>query len=492
MNGFGDRALGIDASDGTLKAVLLVRRGRRARLLRAWRVPYHGEPDAEAGARAALTRLLVKLRPPASTRVVVGAPDRGHFSRTYIVPAMDTDQVEDLVRYEVLQELKLPEQELLVRSHRRRGVVEEHVHALALRRRPVEALVSTLDEQHLAWDQIVAPAFALASFVDFERRTGRDRVLLGVGQLATHLCLQREDGLWTRHLPIGLQHEEAMPRLAERLLDEVAAAIDSLLPPDAHFAPTELVLTEEGSLSAALVSALNERFDAPVERLDAFSRIVLPKRWGEPSMAQLLGMGKAFGLALAGLGLDRFHAPLLEDHGRRESSRRQPLVCGLLLAAAACSLWAGDRLERRLHEPAERLPERLAQELVDLDERAAEARADLALHEEENDTLESLALRRRGVFSVRAVLGACSDLFVGWRELGEAHLQSCWLSPARPTRPGLVTLTLDAHKGLDARVESELADALAPLVREVRLRGPLSAPGAGPEISRWILEVELP
>jgi len=37
MSLFAPTALGLDASDGTLKAVLLRRRGRRVELLRAWR-----------------------------------------------------------------------------------------------------------------------------------------------------------------------------------------------------------------------------------------------------------------------------------------------------------------------------------------------------------------------------------------------------------------------------------------------------------------------
>jgi len=52
------RALGIDLSDGTAKAVLLVRRGRRALLRAAWRVELDPRGAGPADALAAVAELL--------------------------------------------------------------------------------------------------------------------------------------------------------------------------------------------------------------------------------------------------------------------------------------------------------------------------------------------------------------------------------------------------------------------------------------------------
>ncbi|GJM22272.1 MAG: hypothetical protein DHS20C15_21870 [Planctomycetota bacterium] len=490
MSWFSERALGLDVSDGTLKAVLLARRGRRVRLLQAWQQPFHGDPDTDRGAREALIEFLRRVRPGNDVRIALSAPDRGHFSRTYVVPAMDAEQVDELVRYEILRELQLPESELLVRHHRRRGVVEEQVHAVALPRRPIEQMLQELAEQKRPWDMLVAPTFALASFVEHEQPSGRDRVLLGVGQLASHVALVRESGLWTRHLPLGLQHEEDIERLAERLASEIRAAVQNCLPPDARFHPEELILSEDGALSAPLTNALCAELKLPVRRLDQLARIDAGARWGEPSRAQLLSMGKAFGLALAGLELDRFRAPILLDDSRRQAARRGPLTRALLVAAAVVVLGAGEWIGARLDDMTSRLAPDQLEELHHLDASARQAQAQLAELKEEHDTLRGLALRRRATFSVRRALAVASEQLLTLRERGELHIQSLWLTPERPGRSGLLTLTLDAAPELDHSLAAVLRESYASLAAHLELRGPTLAPEGSS--SRWVLELQLP
>jgi hypothetical protein len=58
------------------------------------------------------------------------------------------------------------------------------------------------------WDDLEAPGLALAAYVDLERRSRGDRVMLGVGRTASQLVIQSAGGLWTRHLPLGLRDAE--------------------------------------------------------------------------------------------------------------------------------------------------------------------------------------------------------------------------------------------------------------------------------------------
>jgi Tfp pilus assembly PilM family ATPase len=99
MSAFGGAALGIDVSDGTLKAVRLSRRGGRLILQHTWRLEIAERPDAEL---EALRALVQQARPGPGTRIVISAPTRGLFSRTYTLPAMSGERVAELVRYEVL------------------------------------------------------------------------------------------------------------------------------------------------------------------------------------------------------------------------------------------------------------------------------------------------------------------------------------------------------------------------------------------------------
>ncbi|HTE05030.1 MAG TPA: hypothetical protein VK824_02460, partial [Planctomycetota bacterium] len=58
MSLFGQSAVGIDLSDGTLKAVRLERSGRRVTWTASWRLGCAGEADPHAAALDALARLL--------------------------------------------------------------------------------------------------------------------------------------------------------------------------------------------------------------------------------------------------------------------------------------------------------------------------------------------------------------------------------------------------------------------------------------------------
>ena len=72
-------AIGIDVSDGTLKAVKLTRRGRRIRLVRTWRVAYYHE-DGDPGANAldALTRFFADHPPGPAPTVVISSRSPHH------------------------------------------------------------------------------------------------------------------------------------------------------------------------------------------------------------------------------------------------------------------------------------------------------------------------------------------------------------------------------------------------------------------------------
>jgi len=491
MNWPGRSVFGVDATDGTLKAVHLRRQGQKLRLLGSWRLPYHRHADPEVGAQQALATFFATARPDTFSRIVLALPDAGHQSRTYVVPAMQAERVSDLVRYELLAELQTPEEDVLLRHHVRKGVLEQQVHAVAFPAARVAAFVDGLLRERLPFDELQPPGFALASFVEHQQPRGRDRLALGVGECATELVLLRDDGLWTRHLPLGRSHVPSVAHLAERLAIEVEAAVTFLLPRDSRFQPVDLVLTEEGALGPALTTELKRVMRLPVTRFGEWQRIAIPegRLAGNTTAIETLCMGKALGLALAGLGRARFSCPLVEGTPRRAALRLLP-IAGLGLVLSSFGLFGVTELAwQRERTLAASLAGDLPGEMTGLVRRAEETKAEMNASARRADGLLALARRRPDVLAVRSALARLAGVLTS-RGAATLHLDNVWLSPGDAGRPGRLTLTLDADPALATDLAARLQAAFEGSFERVAVGGPSVAPDVS--LQRWTVELELP
>ena len=487
MSALGGGAIGIDVSDGTLKAVRLARRGGRPVLLHTWRAELGDRPGAEF---TALQQLLQQARPGPGTRIVISAPTRGLFSRTYQVPAMGVDRVGELVRYEVLAELQQPAEDLIICHHIGRGATERQVHALALRRAQVESFQQQLAAQGVPWDDLEPAGLALAAFADLERRSRGDRLLLGVGRSASQLVIQSASGLWLRHLPLGLR--DAPPdELAERLRDEIDAALVWFVPADQRFRPDELVLSEEGALDGRLTGALKRVLTMPVVRIGELTHIRSSWRLRHTGQdaTQALSMGQAFGLALDGLRASGLRCPIVEGESRRAAARRMPAVtagvlaaCGALVALGELSRTWADRLDATL-------PSSLEQDLADRSGEADRLRSESARLERQAAALQDVGLRRIAVLQPRRALAALGPLVDARDSQQRLHLEQLWLSAADGGRAGTLSLTLHADVVFDAGLRERLEAVLRPEFGTVEVTGPQPAPVEG--LSRWVVEIAL-
>lgn len=491
MSFLGQSALGVDATDGTLKAVKLVRRGRRVRLVGSWRIPYHRQADRLSGALEALRSFADTVRPDGLTSVVVAAPDHRHFSSTYLVPNMERARLSEMVRYEVLSQLGVPAEEALVRFHARKGVAEQQVHAVAFDRLQIEGFEESLRAQHFPFDEIQPPGYALASFVEHEHPLGRDRILLGVGETASELVLLREDGVWTRHLPFGLRAESSPARLAERLASEVGAAVAYQLPGDIPFRPADLVLTEEGALSAALTTELGRAMALPITRFGELPHISTSKHLGRGSATepQTLAMGKALGLALTGLGLARLPCPLVKGNPRRAAARMLPMA-GISLGVASLGLFGLTLLaSQRAEALSAALAHDLPGEMQSLYRRSQETRAELGALQARADDLFALAGRRPAVLGMRAALARLAEV-LATRGSDAMHVNSAYLAVGDATHPARLTITLDTDPVRDETLGSLLTETFRGVFANVAVSGPVEAPS--PNLSRWVMEITLP
>lgn len=489
MIGLGDTAFGIDVGDGTLKVVKLARRGRGVKLVRTWRLPYYlsaGDPAAAA------LDALEEIRPHVgdAARVVVSAPGLGASVLTYSVPSLESSRSEELARYEVLRDVDRPVEDLLIRHRVRKGPIESRVHTLALVRARVDRWTAALDARSIPYDDIQLGAVALASFVDHEHPSGDDRVLLAVGSISTELVLTSDGGIWARHLPFGLADEEDLERLALRLSGEIGAAVERFLPSDRRFDARQIVLTEEGALQSGLISALESVTGRDVVRTSELTRIAASGRlsWDRRSPEETLAMGKAFGLALAGLGLGRFHAALVGPNPRRDAARRMPLAAATVLLSAMGIFAVTEQSRRHVAEINATLPVQLSGNLQDLSNSWRTIVDERDIAKTEAEALLDIARRRPETFAVRRALDIAKPL-VSMREGSQLHVEKIWLSTSRAGLPATLAVTVHADPRFDDELGAKLESAYRPAFEDVRVRGPEPAPTGG--LSRFVVEVTL-
>ncbi len=489
MSLFGQTALGLDVSDGTLKAVLLGRDGRRVVLKRSWRAPLpeRAGPGELAESVAALLR---RVRCSTGTRLVLSAPAEDSVTRTFQLPVVDASRVGELARYEILSQLGLPDEDLVIRHLARRGLGEQPVHVYALRRARLHALQAALATHGIQPDAWELPGWALASQVEFEQPAAHDRVLLGIGLASTDLVLLTETGLWARHLALGLSSGTA-EQVAGRLAAEVAASIAGLLPADMPFRPAHVVLLEDGACDARFAGALKRQLAWPLERLDALRRVRTSWRLAHENQTpeQALSSARAFGLALSGLGLARFGCPAAGGQPGREALRLVP-AAGLAVLLACGSL-AVLGLQARAHtrELQSTLPISLLGDLQVLARDIDDKRAGIASAQASADRLLALARRRPAVLAPRRALAALANV-AAEREGHELHVERLWLDAGQPGQPGLLSLTVQASRALDESLGIRLQRALRVPFGEVTVRGPERAPVG--DVSQWVLEIALP
>ena len=488
MSVLGNSAIGIDVSDGTLKAVQLQRRGRRLTLRRTWRLPLaDGSPAARADAVAELLR---RARPGSAVRLVLSAPAEESVTRTFVVPAMDATRVAELVRYELLAELGVPDEDLVIRHLAPAGSGELPVPAYALRRRRVEAQAAALRERGLELDEWELPGWALASFVDLELPGVRDRIVLGIGRAASDLLIMADGGLWARHLALGLDH---LPpdELAARLRAELDAAVTALLPGDRPFRPQQVVLTEEGALDAAFAGALKKALDLPLVRIDTLRRMhasVMLQHAGQ-TPEQALSSARAFGLALAGLRAGAFRCPAVDGSPRREELRLLPALAACVLLCAGTLVLLGEQARARAEELQGTLSIARLGELLDRTRHRDELRQETAAAQASADRLLALAQRRANVLLPRRALAALSTI-AGERDGQTLHLDRLWLDAGEPGQQGALALTLQADPAFDATLGERLQRALRAEFTDVDVHGPEAAPVEG--LSQWTVKVMLP
>ncbi len=364
---FSYPALGIELSDGALKAVKLERRGTRLVVTWADYRPYARAEDGAVRPRAGLhpradatlRAFLADAKPGPLDRVYVGFPSVATFNRLVSVPDVGEQRLQEIARYEAHRSLRGPIEDYVVRTHllkRQPGQLEVPCQLYAVRRRLLDAFVSDLSEAGLEFDNLIPSPAALAAFVRYDRPAKGDRIVLSVGLRGTEVVYLRDRGFAFRTLPLGVigldavgkgePRVKAIRRLGERIASEVGKGATFFFGRD--FQPESVSLFGEGASMPEVIWEF-ERHYPKIESIGSLHRLSIAGGVPPAAKPHVAQMGSALGLAIAAARADDPPIELLERNRTRTAARRLP---GLAAASVFLSAVAYLSAERDVREAA--------------------------------------------------------------------------------------------------------------------------------------------
>ncbi len=410
-------ALGIELSDGALKAVKVERRGARLIVTAAEYRPYARAEDGAVRPRAglapraqeALKQYLAEARPGRLDRIYVGLPSVATFNRLIMVPNVGEERLKEIARYEAHRSLRGPIDDYVVRTRvlgPKRQQAEVPCLLFAVRKSLRDAYVSDLAALGLEFDNMLPTPAALALFVRYDRPASGDRVAVSIGLQATEIVYLRERGHAFRTLPVGVVGllgrngaaggvpRPVARRLVERIAGEIGKGARFFFRGQGSFDPQAITLFGEGAAITEVAEEFRGLFPAKVESVDSLHRLHLDRRVKEEVRGYVPQMGCALGLAIAAARAEDPQIELLDRNRSRDAARRFP---GLGVASLIVSLAAFLAAERDIAEAGRVAALRVTPAAEDVRARGDEERRLLAESQQlqaEERGLERLARAR--------------------------------------------------------------------------------------------------
>ncbi len=353
---------GIDIGAGAIKAIRLERDGESARVADFVVVPHKrvlSTPDiVEADAiRVALGSFLGEYRDQLrGTTVVCSLPGHASFARFAKLPPVEAKGVENLVKFEAVQQIPFPIEEVEwdYQVFASDDTPEVEVGIFAVTRDRVNEKLSLWGEGGLHPDEItlgpVAAYNAIAYDLEFTENSP-GTVIVDIGTVATDLIIAERGRVWIRTFPIGGHHfTETLAETfklpyskAEKLKKEAETSkykrhIFQALKPIL----TDLVQDVQRSISyytethpnanlerviglgstfklLGLRKLMSQQLGIDVYRLEGFKRTTVEGSAAVEFDAVSINMATAYGLALQGLGLTPIRANLVPVSVTRDS-----------------------------------------------------------------------------------------------------------------------------------------------------------------------------
>ena len=368
---------GIEVGANALKAMRLVRAGDHVELADYEIMPFKqilATPDinVDEAIQVQLDKFITKHDVSDST-VVVSVPGHAAFARFAKLPPVEPKKVPDIVRYEAVQQIPFPidQVEWDYQVFQGEDSPDVEVGIFAITKERVLSHLNNYRQVGLEIDQITLSPLAVYNAFRYEtelsdKPDAGGTIYMDIGTQSTDVIIVEAGGIWLRTLPIGgnnftealvrafklsfpkaekLKREAGTSKYAKQIFQAMRPVFADLVQELQRSLGYYQNMNRDANLKRlvgvgstfrlpGLQKFLKQQLQLDVRRPDGFRRLQVPQKREAEIAEHGLNLATAYGLALQGLGLETVGANLMPRYvlAQRMWRAKQPWIA----AAAAC------------------------------------------------------------------------------------------------------------------------------------------------------------
>ncbi|WP_145076406.1 type IV pilus assembly protein PilM [Poriferisphaera corsica] len=370
---------GIEVGSHAIKAVRLVKAGGNVHLEDYAILPFKQvltTPDinVEEAIQVNLDTFLSKHDVSKST-IVTSVPGNKAFARFASLPPIEKKKVPSIVRYEAVQQIPFPIEEVEWDYHifQQDESPDVKVGIFAITKERIAHYLSNFNAVNMRVDAVTLSSLAVFNAFNYENQESEDGVIyIDIGTESTDVIIVEGGSAWTRTLPIGgnnftnalvesfklsfpkaekLKKEARTSKYARQIFQAMRPVFAELVQQVQITLGRYKTINRESELTKivglgstfklpGLQKFLKQQLQMDVSRPDGFSQIDINGRLESDIAENAVNLSTAYGLALQGLEMESLTANILPDMILRERmwKVKQPWFAGAAAAFVAVAL----------------------------------------------------------------------------------------------------------------------------------------------------------
>jgi type IV pilus assembly protein PilM len=357
MAAASDAVWAIDLGNNSLKALHLVAVGDTVQVIGFDHIPHGKILSSVANAAEKDELIAITLRQFAQRNdlgfdpIIISVPSQNSFARFVTLPPVEAKRLPEIVRFEAAQQIPFDMNDVqwdfqLLSDP---NSPEKKVGLFAIKNEVVNSAMESFEREDLQVSYVQMAPMALYNYLLFDRPdlVGSDKratVIVNIGAESTDLVVCTASGVWQRCIMMGgnaftnaiaetfklsvekaekLKRTAPVSKYARQIFQamrpvftdwsgEVQRSLGFYTSSNPDVKVTRVVAMGGGTKLRGLVKYLSQTLQIPVEKPDAFKRLVVaPTDSAAKFHENVSDFGVVYGLGLQGLGMARIESNLL-------------------------------------------------------------------------------------------------------------------------------------------------------------------------------------
>lgn len=343
---------GIEVGANAIKAIRLRRSGGQVSIADFEVIPFKKvlttpDIDVDEQVRVGLDQFISR-HPIGKSTVIVSVPGHMAFARFAKLPPVEPKKIPDIVKFEAVQQIPFPIEQVQwdYQTFQAADSPDVEVGIFAITKDRLLPWLTNFEHVNMPVHAVVLSPVAILNAMMYDRgldTSAKGTIVMDIGTQATDLIIIEGGRAWLRTIPIGgnhftdalvrsfklsfskaekLKREAATSKYARQifqamrpvfvdLVQEVQKSLGYYQSLNRDAALTQLLGLGSTFRLPGLQTFLKQQLQMDIERLDTFQKIAVDDRKAATFAENVPVFSPAYGLALAGLGLEKVSCNLL-------------------------------------------------------------------------------------------------------------------------------------------------------------------------------------